>query len=692
MFKKKAKNTAKTPIENSKNEISNEVLPTDFTYVQKEKNIHDVKFEAKPTTYFKDAMKRFFKNKSSVVATIILMTLIGMAIIVPIADGNDIETNVDSSKYLPPRWFGINDAGFMDGTGNVSDIVLDPKTKKLPADSYYKERGVYPNADAITVTSALATGSSESVLSYGEGGYVSVIAPKVNKEGGVNSRTFSYSTEDDLTITVNMDYAKSKENNLGNFAYSAGFLTNFGDNTAINDTYIALSKGDEENTWSISGISQSVKSNAAYLSAGSPTSFNCKFAIVMDAPTEDYETSNGLYISGISYKVAGTAKSEHLDRLVFSDATAQAKAMKAATKYSDSDTTDTACYYLYGTANFDIVDSSVYYGAFRYDYYAAAFGEDTYTFSSKDIEVFIKKGYMTYVWTGVKGKETAPGEFKLTELGETYCPIRGVTSQTYQSVFGVEQKELNCTRSLYRYDYYKGYITKCEIPSYFFGTDHYGHDFFKLAFSGLLTSLGLGLFASIINITIGLIWGAVSGYFGGWTDMIMERFTEILGGMPWIVVMTLIVLFLGSNFWTFLLALCLTGWIGMSSETRSQFYRFKGREYVLASRTLGASDARLIFKHILPNGIGTIITSAILMIPGVIFTEANISYLLPGTLAFSGSQSFGITLSNAQADIRYYPYLIVSASIVMILIMISFNLFGNGLRDAFNPSLKGSDN
>ena len=187
------------------------------------------------------------------------------------------------------------------------------------------------------------------------------------------------------------------------------------------------------------------------------------------------------------------------------------------------------------------------------------------------------------------------------------------------------------------------------------------------------------------------ILGSIAGYFGGWTDIVMERLTEILGGMPFIVVMTLIALLLGSNFGTFLLALCLTGWIGVSGTTRTQFYRFKRREYVLASRTLGASDTRLIFRHILPNGIGTIVTGAVLMIPSVIFSEANIAYILPSAISFSGQQSFGITLSNAQSVINTQPYLIISASIVMAIIMICFNLFGNGLRDAFNPVLKGSN-
>ena len=168
----------------------------------------------------------------------------------------------------------------------------------------------------------------------------------------------------------------------------------------------------------------------------------------------------------------------------------------------------------------------------------------------------------------------------------------------------------------------------------------------------------------------------------------MERFCDILSGVPWIVVMTLCILHLGNNFMTFFLALCMTGWMGTAARTRTQFYRFKGREYVLASRTLGASDARLIAKHILPNSLGTIVTSSVLMVPSVIFSEANLAYL---RLGLQGVDSFGVLLSENQAYIGIYPNLIVFPSVIMALIMISFNLFGNGLRDALNPSLKGSD-
>ena len=109
------------------------------------------------------------------------------------------------------------------------------------------------------------------------------------------------------------------------------------------------------------------------------------------------------------------------------------------------------------------------------------------------------------------------------------------------------------------------------MPYFFFGTNHMGHDYAKVVFSGLYTSLLLGLAGMLINVSFGMVWGSISGYFGGNIDLAMERFTEILGGVPWIVIMTLAILHLGNSFGTFLLAITLTGWIGMSSLTRSQF-------------------------------------------------------------------------------------------------------------------------
>ena len=122
--------------------------------------------------------------------------------------------------------------------------------------------------------------------------------------------------------------------------------------------------------------------------------------------------------------------------------------------------------------------------------------------------------------------------------------------------------------------------------------------------------------------------------------------------------------------------------------TRSQFYRYRDREYVLASRTLGAKTPRLIFRHILPNAIGPIITSSVLMVPSTIFSEATISYL---GLGLQAVDSLGVILSETQKTLSVYPYQLLIPAIIISLLMICFNLFGNGLRDAFNPSLKGAE-
>ena len=308
---------------------------------------------------------------------------------------------------------------------------------------------------------------------------------------------------------------------------------------------------------------------------------------------------------------------------------------------------------------------------FIYDKYEAVYGE-----VEKQIPVTYIKSYIENGWCKI---DLANPENHGFEIVDDKCPLRSVTEITVDAdgrtkVIGV----LSQYRQL-------GYD---EAPKYIFGTNSEGRDIVKLSFNGLRKSFVFAICIAAICFIVGLFWGACSGYFGGNLDLFLERFKDILGGVPTVVVVTLFRLHLGDALWVFALALCLTGWMGTASRTRTQFYRFKGREYVLASRTLGASDMRLIFRHILPNALGTIVTSTVLMIPGLIFTEASLSYL---GLGLQGSDSFGTILSENQGKLGEYPALILFPSVVISLLMISFNLFGNGLRDALNPSLKGSD-
>lgn len=231
-------------------------------------------------------------------------------------------------------------------------------------------------------------------------------------------------------------------------------------------------------------------------------------------------------------------------------------------------------------------------------------------------------------------------------------------------------------------------------PSFLFGTNSLGHDILTRLAGGARFSLLLALGISLINLVIGAVYGAIEGYYGGVIDLALERFSDIMSGVPFIVVTSLFQLHLSQKVGVvpaLLFAFVSTGWIGMASTTRMQFYRYKNQEYILAARTLGASDARLMFRHIFPNALGTLITSAVLVIPGVIYSESTLTYLGIVNLDSSKMTSIGSMLSAGQSQLTTYPHIILFPALFISLLMISFNLFGNGLRDAFNPSLRGTE-
>ena len=230
-------------------------------------------------------------------------------------------------------------------------------------------------------------------------------------------------------------------------------------------------------------------------------------------------------------------------------------------------------------------------------------------------------------------------------------------------------------------------------PFFIFGTTNLGKDIFTCLAAGARFSFILAIIVASVNLIVGAIYGAIEGYYGGKTDLIMERITEILSAVPFMIVITLLKYHMEQTNHALLLFISffLTGWIGMSGTVRMQFYRFKNQEYVLAARTLGAKDPRIMFKHIFPNALGTIVTSSVLVIPGVIFSETSLSYLGIINLETGSNTSVGTLLAGGQPYLTTYPHMIIYPAIFISLLMLSFNLFGNGLRDAFNPSLRGTE-
>ena len=241
-------------------------------------------------------------------------------------------------------------------------------------------------------------------------------------------------------------------------------------------------------------------------------------------------------------------------------------------------------------------------------------------------------------------------------------------------------------------EYYK-YING-DYASFLFGADANGYDILTRLASGARLSLILSVVVSAINLFIGVVIGALEGYYGGAFDLIFERVKDFIWEIPTVVIFSLFQMYLATKAGpipSLLFAFVFFGWISTSSTVRAQFYRFKGQEYVMAARTLGAKDSRLIFRHILPNGIGYIITASVLTIPSVIFSEASLSYMGIVNLQSDKMTSIGTMLNNGQATLSTYPHCVFFPAVFIALLLICFNLFGNGLRDAFNPALRGAD-
>ncbi|AJS57738.1 ABC transporter permease [Paenibacillus sp. IHBB 10380] len=221
---------------------------------------------------------------------------------------------------------------------------------------------------------------------------------------------------------------------------------------------------------------------------------------------------------------------------------------------------------------------------------------------------------------------------------------------------------------------------------HWFGTDDLGRDMFVRTWMGARISLIVGLAAALIDVFIGVIYGGIMGFFGGRVDEIMNKFSEILYSIPYMLVTILLLVVLEPSLGTIILALTITGWINMSWIVRGEIIQLKNREFVLASRSMGAGSGRLLFKHLLPNAMGPIIVTLTLSVPTAIFAEAFLSFLGLGVQA--PVASLGSMINDALTGWMYYPWRMLFPAILISLTMLCFNIFGDGLRDALDPKLK----
>lgn len=577
MAKEKELYTAETPIPKEK-----------FELVHEDESIHDTKFETKPIGWLRDALTRFVKNRTSVVAAAILFLIILFAIIVPLASPksyvkkSDFPSGFRDSKFseVLPRVKAFKGSGFWDGT--KEDTIGEAEFKLR----YY---GEFDNEKK----------NNDELVRLDDSNYERF---KVLKK---NEKVISALKMTNITYKVRVD------------TYAVGALQ------------VNMSKEDYE----------ALEAYEAKKGISMVTDYDANLHRSILKPLTDYMSWTGtkgdmtspLAVSLLAEGVAASAVENIQDQM--------------ANYYNKAD--NTYIYYkLYpNKRNGEYVDTSFV----------------PYINSDNEIEDIYRRD--------------------------------GDGNLIYYDIVNSQYKV--------RVDYYDYFTYRYGFePNYILGSNNLGQDILLRLARGTRFSLLLGVGVSLINFLIGLVWGAVSGYYGGRADLIMERVTDIIANVPTIIIMSIASIQLTNNpslptataiILSFLIAFVYNGWVGVASTTRMQFYRFKGQEYVLASRTLGAKDRRLIFRHILPNAAGTLVTASVLMIPGIIFAESSLSYLGIVDFASSGIDTIGTLLKEGQSVIKSSPHVLIAPVILIAVLMICFNLFGNGLRDAFNTTLRGSE-
>ena len=218
---------------------------------------------------------------------------------------------------------------------------------------------------------------------------------------------------------------------------------------------------------------------------------------------------------------------------------------------------------------------------------------------------------------------------------------------------------------------------------HFFGTDNLGRDLWVRVWEGTQISLAVAFVAVIVDVIIGVIYGLVSGYYGGRVDILMQRVTEVLSSIPQLVIVTLMIVVLSPGLTNIVIALFITGWIEMSRVVRAQVLKLKGQEFTLAARTLGVSSPNIIFREILPNTTSQIVVTMMFSIPNAIFLEAFLAFVglgVPAPIA-----SLGTLINDGYKAATIYPHLVLAPVLVLAILMLGFNLFGDGLRDALDP-------
>ena len=228
-------------------------------------------------------------------------------------------------------------------------------------------------------------------------------------------------------------------------------------------------------------------------------------------------------------------------------------------------------------------------------------------------------------------------------------------------------------------------ILQGPSAKHWFGTDTLGRDVFIRTLYGARISLTIGFVAAAINMVIGIFYGGIAGYLGGWADMVMMRIVDVLSGIPSLIYLILIMMFMGNSIQSILLAMCLTYWITTARMVRGQIFTLREQDYALAAKVCGQSKWQILVHHLIPNSMGSIIVTVTFLIPSAIFQEAFLSFLGIGIQV--PKASWGTMCNEAIQYLTQQPWLMIFPALAISITIFALNFVGDGLRDALDPRI-----
>lgn len=233
-------------------------------------------------------------------------------------------------------------------------------------------------------------------------------------------------------------------------------------------------------------------------------------------------------------------------------------------------------------------------------------------------------------------------------------------------------------------DYSNVYSTPTK--EHIFGCDQFGRDLWTRVWMGTRISLMIALVAAVLDLVVGVLYGAVSALLGGRVDALMQRIIEILVGIPSLIIVILFLMAFPAGVGTIIAALSITGWVNMARLVRAEILKLKNQEFVMASHVLGSNNFYIIMKDLIPNTVGIIVIQVMFTIPSAIFTEAFLSFI--GIGLAEPQASLGVLINGGYQVLQNYPHVLICPAIVIVLIMVCFSILGDGLRDALDPQMR----